>query len=533
MGINLDQFFTNSTIGIYRSTPEGRVLVANPALVTMLGYDSEEELLAINLESKGFSNDSPRALFKQMMEREGFIKGYETLWIKKNGEQIYLRESAVANRDEKGTIRFYDGIVEDITEQKITVQKLRTREKFLSDLNEINALALNANNTTELFSILSEKLTKALQADHCYITFWNDEKNQTVPFFATHMGHDDYQNQKREENEVTLTESVMKAGRPIIVEDVFNTPHLSKSIALQFPNKSLLGIPLIANNKKLGAILAGFVAHHTFSQEEVNYGNQAAKQIALIITKIQSMAELREAAAKLEQLNAEKDKLFSVISHDIRSPLSAVLGLSEVLSDDLEFLDSQRIRLYANSINKSAHNLYRLVENLLAWSNMQRGAIKPDFVRHNLNLIIEEVLELVKPSAEQKELSIQTELNGHIKLVTDYNLLMTILRNLLTNAIKFTPKSGSINLKVLKTNTEIVIECQDTGVGMSQEQLSELFSFKSSKSTPGTEKEQGTGLGLVLCHEFSQILGGSMRVESEINVGSRFILHLPLIQVHS
>jgi PAS domain S-box-containing protein len=518
-------FYDNSTICIYRTTPAGQVLMANPALIQMLGYDSFEDLTSINLEETGFAVDSPRADFIALIEQEGSIRGRETYWTRKNGSKVYLRESAVGIRDKAGKVMYYEGTVEDITDRRIIEQKLQIRDKYLSNINEINILALSAREPNELFEVLSAKLTELLDADNCYITFWDEDKNRTVPFYASNMPAEAYRNQSTDADEITMTESVLRAGHVLMAEDVFNTPYLSKKIAAQFPNKSLLAVPMISNDKKLGAILVGYNNPHVFTDEEVYYTDMAAKEISLIVDKIKRLEDLRVNEQKLRQMNAEKDKLFSIISHDLRSPFSAILGLSEALTEDIDYFTQDQIITYTASIHQSA---YRLIENLLAWSNLGSGKFKPVLTEEQLWLIVDEIMQTLVHTADNKDIELKTEVDHRITLKTDANMLMTILRNLVSNAIKFTPRGGKVMLKATQADGgETIIYCIDSGIGMKQELIDNLFRFTENTSSRGTENEAGTGLGLVLCKEFAQKLHGTIKVESKPGEGSKFILILP------
>ncbi len=521
-------FFNTVPVGLYRTTPDGRILMANPALIRMLGYDSFEDLTTVNLEEKGFDKDYPRSKFKEMMEEKGEVKGRETMWIKKDGSYAYFRESAIAIRNDAGGVVHYDGSVEDITQQKLAVKDLQSREKFLSILNDINTRALEVNASEDLLASIAEKLADLLHADHCYITFWDDVNKKTLPHYASHMDINEYRNKGRKANERTMTQSVLEAEKALIVEDVFNSEHLSRSIAEQFPNKALMGIPLIANKTKLGAVLAGYNQVRKFTHEEIYYANLAARNIALILAKTKSMEQLAISEQKLRKLNAEKDKLFSIISHDLRSPFSALLGLTEVLSEESSDLSTEQIARFSGSIHETASSLYKLIDNLLAWSNLQRKEFRVVPVEQQLQLLIDEVLATLEPVAKRKNIIIHQEIEKDLWLKTDTNLLLVVIRNLLSNAIKFSHRGKSVSLKAFSTNeNQVQIECIDQGVGIAENRLKTLFTLDGSESSAGTEKEKGTGLGLLLCKEFVEKLGGSIQAESKLNNGSKFIVLLP------
>ena len=238
---------------------------------------------------------------------------------------------------------------------------------------------------------------------------------------------------------------------------------------------------------------------------------------------------LKENKNLLLQLNSDKDLFISILSHDLKSPLNNLLGLSEVLTEDIRKLDLDEIEGIANNINKSARNANNLLEDILMWARAQQGNIP--FKPQNLSFIdiCKNILEIFNPCANAKNITINYSATSHINVFADSDMLKTVLRNLVSNAIKFTNSGGAINI-IAKENVEnIIISVSDNGIGIKPDNLSKLFDISEVLTTTGTAKETGTGLGLLLCKEFVEKHGGKIWVESEYGKGSEFKFTLPVL----
>ena len=235
---------------------------------------------------------------------------------------------------------------------------------------------------------------------------------------------------------------------------------------------------------------------------------------------------------KLKESNDTKDKFFSIIAHDLRSPFNVMIGLSNLLSENYEdFSDEERCEIF-DSLNKSSKDTFKLVENLLTWSRTQTGTI--EYLPENLNLkeLVSETMNLLQKQFIKKDIYVLNAIEEDEPIYADKNMLSTVFRNLISNAIKFTPHGGEIIIGADKTkdeNDRIItrISVKDNGVGISNEMESKLFDISVNSSTTGTENETGTGLGLVLCEEFIKKHSGKIFVESEVGKGSTFVFTIP------
>jgi signal transduction histidine kinase/ligand-binding sensor domain-containing protein len=232
--------------------------------------------------------------------------------------------------------------------------------------------------------------------------------------------------------------------------------------------------------------------------------------------------------AELHELNASKDKFFSIIAHDLKNPFNTIIGFSELLKEEIKSGDLLNLEKYAGLINASAVQTMRLLENLLEWANSQRGKILFKPIINDVSEIINEELFLLNDPAAKKNVELISSLPANLFVCADKNMFKTIIRNLLSNAIKFTPKNGKVEVGASINGKYTEISVSDTGIGMSKETLTKLFRIDGNLSTPGTENEKGTGLGLLLCKEFIEKHGGKIWVESEIGKGSTFRFILPL-----
>jgi len=230
----------------------------------------------------------------------------------------------------------------------------------------------------------------------------------------------------------------------------------------------------------------------------------------------------------LQTINAEKDKFFSILAHDLKGPLSAFLGATQILTEEIQNMTLEEIKEIAISMKESASNIFGLLENLLEWSRLKRGMM--DFIPETFNMkqIITASIEVLTESARKKEITIDYSLPEDITINADLHMFETVIRNLVSNSIKFTPKYGEINISATITednNTEVKIS--DTGIGMDKELISRLFLLNEKTSRRGTEGEPSTGLGLLLCNEFIEKHGGKIWVESEAGKGSTFGFIIP------
>jgi len=240
-----------------------------------------------------------------------------------------------------------------------------------------------------------------------------------------------------------------------------------------------------------------------------------------------SESRLRESEASLKELNVTKDKFFSIVSHDLKNPFNAIIGFSNVLVEQVEEKNYEGTREYAGIIQHSAELAMNLLTNLLEWSRSQTGRMEFSPGPVEMVELINDVAELLGGLAQQKSVEIVMQLPLKSPVIADKAMISTILRNLVSNAIKFTSPGGRIVILASQKQDGLEVTVSDNGVGMKKETIEKLFLLEESHSTPGTQNEQGTGLGLILCKEFVEKHGGRIWAESELGKGSTFYFTIP------
>jgi len=242
----------------------------------------------------------------------------------------------------------------------------------------------------------------------------------------------------------------------------------------------------------------------------------------------QAEAALQEANLALSKLNADKDKFLSIISHDLRGPFNIVLGNAQLLIKKLDSMNKTDVQDATYSIYSGARAAYNLLENLLTWSQMQReGGI--EFCPEPIELrgLAHETLEVLEQTAAQKGIGMRNLIAPGLWVQADQHMLETVIRNLTSNALKFTPRGGQVTLAARANGAVVNVSVKDTGVGISPADVAKLFRLDAQHTTLGTEKERGSGLGLIICKEMAERNGGQITVESELGSGTTVEFTVP------
>ncbi|MCX6303451.1 MAG: ATP-binding protein [Bacteroidetes bacterium] len=254
------------------------------------------------------------------------------------------------------------------------------------------------------------------------------------------------------------------------------------------------------------------------------------RRLKLLLQEINKKNQIiRQQNDELSLVNTEKDKFFSILAHDMRGSFNGFLGLTSLMTEELQTMTFEQIKNIALSMKRSATNLYRLLENLLQWASMQQGLIPFRPERVSLRSAATESVNVFHEAAKNKGIDIVYDIPNDLVVSADINILQTIIRNLVSNAVKYTPSGGKINIAASKTGDLSVEVCiSDTGIGMSRELVDTLFRLDVQTNRQGTEGEPGTGLGLIICKDFIEKQGGRLLAESEVGKGSRFTFQLEL-----
>ncbi|MCX8054645.1 MAG: hybrid sensor histidine kinase/response regulator [Ignavibacteria bacterium] len=251
----------------------------------------------------------------------------------------------------------------------------------------------------------------------------------------------------------------------------------------------------------------------------------------LYLQLIQNETFLRNSNEELKKLNEMKDKFFSIVSHDLKSPFAGILTMTDIINHHLDEFSKDELADMLRSLNNSAQQTYKFLEDLLEWSRSQMGRLQMNITNEDLASIIGGTLLTLNQQAELKNITIENNVPVSTYALFDNNMMATIVRNLVSNAIKFTHKGGKVTLNAEKVSIDgkpfVRLSVSDTGVGMDEAKILQLFSLEKVQSTPGTEKEKGTGLGIVICRDFIEKMGGKIAVESKLNEGTTFFVDIP------
>ncbi len=286
----------------------------------------------------------------------------------------------------------------------------------------------------------------------------------------------------------------IKEGRP---PELGARRLLTRANGTNFPG--ILFLSSLAVNKKLKKI-KGVIINHTEQEKLEN---------------------------KLKEINEKKDKMFSIVAHDLRSPFNSILGLSDVLCDDLSEMSTDEVQKIARTIKEAAKTTHEFLENLLEWARLQMNTTKIDTMKLDLQKEVNNIISLYGAQAQKKGVVLKNNI-FQTKVLADTSMLQTILRNLIANAIKFTNPGGEVKIMALPNNKMVEVMVIDNGIGITPENQKKLFQIGEDISTPGTAEESGTGLGLLICKDMVEKQGGTIRVETKPKEGSKFIFTLPL-----
>lgn len=302
------------------------------------------------------------------------------------------------------------------------------------------------------------------------------------------------------------------------------------SFIISMLNQSI--IKLEENNKEINLQLEEINTQNeemkAFQEEIILQRNQIQLKNELLIKTNQ---KLDKTNTQLELLNKTKDKLFSVIAHDLKNPFYVVKGFSDLLSINYLTAPQEKIAKYIHAIGLSISKLDTLLENLLYWSRAQLNSIKVSIQNVALNELIILNINLVSEQLENKKIEICNNVDSNLIVKADKDMLLIIIRNLISNAIKFTPEYGKITINQAITGDDVVLSICDSGIGISVDRIPTIFQIVGKKSTQGTNGETGSGLGLTLCKDFIELMGGKIWVISEVKKGSNFFISMKLSEL--
>ncbi len=476
--------FENATVGIYRTTPAGHVLLANPALIKMLGYDNLDDLVKRNLEEQGFEPSYPRKLFHERMAREGEVKDVESVWTRQDGTAMFVRESARAIRGQGNQILSYDGIVEDITERRLAEEMLQESEERFRQL---------AENVEEVLLLFDPQLNKVFYVSPAYEKVWG---RSCESLYASPR---------------SFLAGIHPDDRPIIAASMEQTSR----------SRGEWEYRVIRPNGTLR-----WVWDRAFPIRD------SAGRVVRIAELVQDITERKQvevathkAMRASEDANRAKSEFLANMSHELRTPMNAVIGMTELaLATEL----NSEQRHYLELVESSADSLLELINHILDFSKLEAGKLELEVIPFVVEDVMEEALRPLATQAFRKGLEMACAVDRNIPrpLWGDPIRLKQVVTNLVENAIKFTERGEVVIRAEVDSKTEtdltLAISVTDTGVGIPDDKISMVFEAFTQADGSATRRFEGAGLGLAICSELVRMMDGSISVESGPERGSTF-----------
>ncbi len=476
-------------IGNWEFDIENNSLWGSDEAIRIFGLNNENDVFSIEeIESHIPDREKVHQALVDLIQHGKEYKLEYEIHPKNTSDTRTIWSIAEVERDINGKPKIVAGVIQDITERKQVEDELKSNYSILRLAGETAKFGGWSLNIGEDIIHWSDEVASILEKPSGYspsveeaVNFYAPEWRDTIRRVFSNCA----------EKGIPYDE-VMKiitaSGKRIWVRET--------------------GEPVRDENGKIIKVQGSF--------QDVNNSKQAEEN-------------LMQLNHKLKGLNSTKDKLFSIIAHDLRSPFSNILGFSELLIENIRTYPIEKSERIIEIIKSSSKQTLTLLNNLLDWARTQTGQI--DFKPENQRLqpIIQKIVDVLNSLATIKNITLSSSLSDDIIAYADLNMLKIVLRNLIQNAIKFTDSGGKVDIHALSNQNQIEITISDNGVGMNEETLNKLFNIDTTISTAGTANEKGSGLGLILCKEFVEKHGGKIWVESEVGKGSRFVFTLPLI----
>jgi PAS domain S-box-containing protein len=514
------------------------MLFANEPYLKAFGF-TQEEILG-QKDPDIYVNPEDRIIISEILKSAEYVENRE-IKVKRSDGTIFWIITSVRKISYMGDTSFLASSI-DITETK------RTQEELIRLNRTLNAHSKSSQammHSTDEFSYLND-VCRIIIKDCGHTMVWvgyaQNDKEKTVSPVAYYGFDKGYIDQMK----ITWDDSVYGRGptgtairtcRPSICKNMLTDPRFEpwREAAIARGFASSLVLPLMLDGRSFGAVTIYSKEPDAFSDLEIDLLNDLVDDLAHGISYIRleeseraAARVIKESESKLKELIVTKDKFFNIVAHDLKNPFTSLLGSSELLYDNIDQMTTENVKKLALILNDSAKSGFAILQNLLDWSRSQTGMIRYCPTEINLRLIIDENIDNLNLQTSNKEIKMWSELKTDLIITADKNLINTVLRNLLSNAVKFTHKNGKIKITAASQKDEIILSVIDSGIGMAQDKIDQLFRLENSQSMPGTEKEQGTGLGLRLCKEFTELMGGRIWVESELGKGTNFSFTIPL-----
>ncbi|MEA5257696.1 ATP-binding protein [Arcicella aquatica] len=447
-------------------------------------------------------------------------------------------------------------IISSLINRSVVYNNIKKYNLALNDLDEALNLARELNDIKQMastYAMLSETYEKAGNVDESlkyfslYKSFHDQLQKKEVTKLASDLEAESLKKQlaesmaktkelELEKNEIKLKESgkqllTAKQKNINLYQDLTNAEMIvglqKRDLLIEKANAEIAQAQntVLEKENKYIFIITSIIILFVLAIATIVYLNNVKikKQNEQLSKQNQEIAEQKE---QLTISNDVKNKIFSIIAHDLRGPIASLQSFFVIIEEDYYDDIPEDLKEILNQLKTDNAQVSTILDNLLNWAKTQMAELKPKIQTVNIHDIVEENINLLQRIAEVKEIVLINEVSAQLKASSDIEMTKIVMRNLIQNAIKFTKARGTIKIQAKYSGENVEIVVIDSGVGMNEEKLKTLFNLKSNKSTYGTNKEKGTGLGLVLCNDFIKICGGKLKVESELNVGTTITVTL-------
>ncbi|MBI9071551.1 MAG: PAS domain-containing sensor histidine kinase [Melioribacteraceae bacterium] len=487
---------------------DGKLKYINKAGLNLIGFDSlEDAIKEFSLNFIGnFENDiKPRLLKNEFIKGDGIINNFKL----KNEIQVEYNAFILNLSDEDTAIAV---IFWDITDRKRIETALRESRRRFKDLVDLLPIPIFETD-------LNIKVNFANKAALEYFGYTLSDLVFGIPAYNFVHNEDKKKIIKRAKAILNFKAQGIDEYKMVDINGGISTAIVYAGAVIE--NEQVVG---------LRGVIIDISERKNFELQINSQLNEIKEQKNQLAEKSNKLTELNKVLKKSEKelmvLNKNKDIFFSIIAHDLKSPFTSLLGFSEILSEDYYELSDNARKEMIDSLFSSSRSIFNLLEDLLAWARTQSGRIeyRPEYV--DLSIISTSVNTLLKEKAEIKQITLINNIAKTCPVFCDFNMINTVVRNLVVNAIKFTPDNGTVSINVETPGEYVKVEIKDTGIGLSKSEIKKLFRIDVNVNQIGKSKEKGTGFGLILCKDLVEKNGGKIWVESELGKGSSFFFTL-------
>ncbi|MCP4644757.1 MAG: response regulator [bacterium] len=531
---------TSMRDGIFQTDKNGVILFLNPAGIEVLGFDHLDVVSGQNLRGL-FLEGHDLDRFTAELEEKGFVERSRVMMLRRDSKAICVELSGNLIHDDEHRVVGMEGIFRDVTESVRLERAARERAERLSAISQIANVINSSLEAGRLYDSLVVEVKKLVNFDHAELSLLNDRGDSFVPRQlwpeqrATGQSH-------RIDDDGACSAWVARRRECLVVDDLTSGewPFVS-----DFPEgtRSCLCVPLYATGRIIGTLNLGARKEAAFSSHDVEVLEQMAPHVAVAIRNAQllenlqvSLEEVTRAREKLHDANEElktldemKTNLLSNVSHELRTPLVSVMGYTDMIFNEKVGPVTETQKDYLGITLRNIEKLVTLIENLLDFSRLHRGAETLVFDAFDLVDCARTSLQIVRPVADSREIRLDLIApEEEVPVEGDKGKIGQVFNNLLSNAVKFNKNGGSVTIEIRATADSVDAIVRDTGIGIPEEALDKVFTRFYQYDSSSTRKYGGTGIGLAISQDIVRLHGSRLTISSEVGVGSTFRFSLPL-----